>query len=583
MEYLLTSPDGQKFRLSAPDDATPEQIQQVASQHIQAHTDPSTGGGYLQVGPWNTGIQTPQWLDRTLSGAGKAFVDLGTGVEQLGARALDAVAPRQAGLGDLVTGAPVSRVAQLQQQVALSRERDAPLMSTVAGKVGNIVGNAAVTLPTLAIPGANTVAGAGIIGAALGAAQPTTSAGETLTNTAIGGVTGAAGQWLGNRITNAVGQRLVNRQTAAQAEAALNADRDAVLAQSRQAGYVVPPTAVNPSATATALESISGKAATRQGAEAVNARVTNSLIAGDLGLPATQPLTRDAIAQVRRAAGQVYGQVAQTGSIATDAIYANEIAGLTKVGADLEAAAPGIGAQANEKVAELADALFQPQFDAKDAVGLFKLMNERAKANFKVAFGAGGNSQALELARAQRSAADSISDLIDRHLSTSGNDELAQAWREARTTIAKAYTAEAALKGNNVDAIRLAAQLRKGSPLSGGFKTVAEFADHFGEVSRVPKSGVGVSKLAATVGGTGALTALLTGNPGVAAGLLGGSAAPYAIRKGLLSSAGQNLLATPNYAPNLLGTGALNLLGGLGRYGTLPGYMAGNALIQSPQ
>jgi hypothetical protein len=427
------------------------------------------------------------------------------------------------------------------------------------------------------------VAGAGALGAGLGFLQPSTSTQETALNIGIGGATGAAGQWLGNKISTAVSSRLAARQAAADSEESLNAVRDAILSQSRAEGYVIPPTAVNDSATATALESISGKAATRQGAEAINAKVSNRLVAQDLGLPADQPITRDSLVGLRKMAGAVYGHVEKAGTITSDSQFVADLGALKQVGTDLEKAAPGIGAQANEKVTQLADALLQPQFQSKDALGLFKLLNERAKANFKAAFSSGGDAQALELARAQRQGADAVGELIRRNLAAQGKADLAQAWDAARTTIAKSYMAEGALKGGNINALRLAAQMRKNAYLSGGFKKVAEFGDQFGEVARIPKSGVGVSKLAATVGGGGALAALVTGQPHLAAALAVGSAAPYAVRQGLLSSAGQNLLATPRYAPSLLGTEALNMLGTAGRYGALPGYAAGNALIQSSQ
>ena len=150
-----------------------------------APSDPSAGGGTLSIGPFDTGIQTPQWLDRGLAGAGKAGYDLARGAGQL------------VGL--------VSR-----KDVADSRALDAPLMATTAGKVGNLAGNVALAAPTAVIPGANTVTGAGVIGAGLGLLQPSTSTKETLANTAIGGVLGAGGQWVGGKLAGAATQKLAD-------------------------------------------------------------------------------------------------------------------------------------------------------------------------------------------------------------------------------------------------------------------------------------------------------------------------------------------------------------------------------------
>lgn len=140
-----------------------------------AAPDPSAGGGTLQFGPLDTGIKTPEWLDRGLAGTGKAFADLGRGVGQL-------------------TG-QVSRA-----DVAESRKIDAPLMNTTAGKVGNVAGNLAMLAPTAMIPGANTITGAATIGGLAGLMQPSTSTGETLLNVGLGGAGGAGGQAVANGI-----------------------------------------------------------------------------------------------------------------------------------------------------------------------------------------------------------------------------------------------------------------------------------------------------------------------------------------------------------------------------------------------
>jgi hypothetical protein len=101
-------------------------------------------------------------FDKFRAGWGKAAVDIGRGAGQL-------------------VGA-VSR-----EDVAKSRVRDAPLMHG-AGRAGHFLGGIADVIPAAFIPGVNTVAGASVTGAGLGLLQPSTSAKETLTNTAVGGV-----------------------------------------------------------------------------------------------------------------------------------------------------------------------------------------------------------------------------------------------------------------------------------------------------------------------------------------------------------------------------------------------------------
>jgi len=261
----------------------------------------------------------------------------------------------------------------------------------------------------------------------------------------------------------------------------------------------------------------------------------------------------------------------------------NAISKIANSGSDLEGAFPGIGAQANEKVAELAKSMAQPQFDSNEAVSAFRFLNERAKAGFKAAFQKGGDQQALELARAQKGAADAVGELIQRHLGDTGNQALADSWQQARTAIAKSYTAEAALRGGNINALNLARQLQKGAPLSGGFKTVAEFGDMFGDVARLPKSGAGVSKLAAVTGGGTAAYLLGTGHPAAAAAAAASTAIPWGVRKAILTGAGQAALATPSYAPGMLGTAGLSALEGAVRFSALPAVAAGVPFIQLDQ
>jgi hypothetical protein len=112
-------------------------------------------------------------IDKFRAGVGKSMVDTAQGLGQF------------VGLTD-------------RQDVADSRRLNADLMKTTAGKVGDITGNIATTLPLAFVPGANTIKGASLIGALTGLAQPSTSTQETLTNAGLGTVAGG-GSILGGR------------------------------------------------------------------------------------------------------------------------------------------------------------------------------------------------------------------------------------------------------------------------------------------------------------------------------------------------------------------------------------------------
>jgi hypothetical protein len=75
-----------------------------------------------------------------------------------------------------------------------NKEAQSALLHTKAGLGGNIAGNIAAFAPVSVIPGANTVAGAGAIGATVGAFQPTDTSGERLKNMAMGGALGGGTQ-----------------------------------------------------------------------------------------------------------------------------------------------------------------------------------------------------------------------------------------------------------------------------------------------------------------------------------------------------------------------------------------------------
>jgi hypothetical protein len=212
-------------------------------------------------------------------GAGKAFVDIARGAGQL-------------------VGV-VSR-----DDVAESRRVDAPLIATTGGKVGNFAGNIAAAVPAAMIPGANTVAGAGVIGAGLGLLQPSTSTRETATNVGLGGALGAGGQKLGSVIADKASKSALSRAAAAAQQKADNAIRDQTLAAARKAGYVVPPTHANPTMTNTIIESVSGKAQTQQVAAIKNQRVTDSLVRQELKLPGTAPITKQALEGIRNGPGR---------------------------------------------------------------------------------------------------------------------------------------------------------------------------------------------------------------------------------------------------------------------------------------
>lgn len=176
---------------AAGDSAAVRQLGAVLQQMQAATQRQARIDALKKSNPGEYDPESPEWqakygaassmstTEKVLAGAGKAFADTGRGVGQLLRKAMpdkaaDAIGlPTQAGIDE-------------------AKRLDASLMKTTAGKVGNVGGSVAIALPTVFIPGANTVAGSGVIGATMGALQPVASDESRLKNIVVGGALGAA-------------------------------------------------------------------------------------------------------------------------------------------------------------------------------------------------------------------------------------------------------------------------------------------------------------------------------------------------------------------------------------------------------
>ncbi|ABR91677.1 Hypothetical protein mma_2193 [Janthinobacterium sp. Marseille] len=452
-KFEITAPDGSKHEVTAPDNASEQEIMSYVQGQFsnQAKVDPSVGGSTLQFGPFDTGIPIGESLTRGLAGAGKALTDLGRGAGQL-------------------VGA-VSR-----KDVEESRKLDAPLMATTAGKVGNVVGNVAALAPSAFIPGANSVAGAGTIGALTGLLQPSVSTGETLTNVGAGGVAGAGGQVIANKVASLLTNRLGSSNKAADLANALSKTKKDTLAAGQKAGYVVPPSSVNPSFINRRLESIAGKAAVGQEASVRNQAVTNALANKAVGLADDVPMSEGALAGIRKQAGVPYKEVSALSKIAEQ---------------DLEA-------------------LKNARFDAKT---YFNFYNRS------------GDPAALNTAKEATKLAEMLEQSLQNEASTAGRADLLPALQEARKTIAKTYDVGRAVNvgDGGVSAPVIGRLLDKGRPLTSELETIGRmqqaFPAYMREGASIPTPGVSKSEalsaaLLATAGGA-------AGGPlGMAAGAL---------------------------------------------------------------
>lgn len=412
-------------------------------------------------------------VEKFNAGMGKAFTDIGRGAAQL--------------VGSGPSG----------QEVRDQKALDAPLMNTGAGVAGNIAGNVAAIAPAALLPGAATIPAAGALGATAAALQPTESTGERLGNMAMGGGMGAGMQFAGTTGAQMLGRRQGAQQAAEASMASRNAVRDQTLKSGQEAGYVVPPSSVNPSWINKRLESVAGKAAVGQEASLRNQQVTDSLARRSAGLGGDEALSETALSGARKAAAEPYRQVASTSPQAAT---------------DLEA---------------------------------WKTANHEAKLQWNF-YNRTGNPDAYKAAQAAQLQASSALQSIEKQ--AGNNPELVQALKDSRVQIAKVHNVENAVNTGtgSVDASVIGRSLDRGTPLTGDLKTIGQFQQAFPqytrEGSRIPTPGVGKTEALSS--------ALLAGTVHPAAGVLPFVSGPT--RSMLLSKPYQKMMAKPIYKASML-------------------------------
>lgn len=243
-KFRITAPDGNTYEITAPDDASEEDVLAYAQLNYQSapkagqdfsdvQTRVTTGrGASVRQKPkiprttaeldaaTGTNLDPASGMSRfqqARAGFGKAFADTGRGINQAvnaGQQVtvgLQSEAAKRLGLIDQRgqraiinrVGVPLyERGLAMQAQEAAQRELDAPLTSTGAGLAGNVAGYASQIIgPGIALRGTTagaallprTIGGNALQGVALGSAQPVASEDERLLNAGVGGLAGGAG------------------------------------------------------------------------------------------------------------------------------------------------------------------------------------------------------------------------------------------------------------------------------------------------------------------------------------------------------------------------------------------------------
>lgn len=441
----------------------------------------------------DTGIKIGADWSNALAGAGKAFTDIG----------------RRAGQA-------VGLVSE--KDIDETKRLDAELMSTKAGLAGNVGGNVAMFAPTAFIPGANTVTGAALTGAATGLVQPTGTGDSTAKNVLTGAALGAGAQYGVQKVGGALKDRLGRITQSLATRSAQNKGKNEIVKEAVDLGYSIPPTSANPTAKNAVLESLGGKLLTEQKASLNNQNITNTLARKAIGLPEDAPLSSETLAGLRQQAGQVYEQAKNLGTFTTDKKFMGELSAISRETSKVSKEFPEL---LDKGIGELVNQFKRDTISAESVVELTKLLRERASAAYR----AGNN----EIGKANRSISNALEGLMERNIEKSAAPQFLKTFRDARTTIAKAHTIEDAMdEAGNVSSRKLAAMLSRNDPISGELKVAARFADTFPKAnqdakrSMLPGSPLDWAVAGGASIGTGdpRAMALLAVRPGVRAAML---------------------------------------------------------------
>jgi len=455
--------DGRIAKFEVPEGTTPEQVTQFAQQNQFSQQDPSNEAPPRQ----HEGLTA--WI------MGQEDMSASERAKDIGKSAL-----RQAGLAgrNLLTGFE-----------GIVDFAGTPIRAAVQYAGGpDLAGGQSDAADALGLPEAKGAGeriisqGQQMLGAGvpvLGAAQKASSAsniaktmaaapGQQVTSMAGAGLAGGAAKEadLGpaGEFAATLAGGMVAPQTLPQSTARTFVKR------AREYGYKLPPAMAKGTKTQQFAEGVAGPVPTKQAASVHNQGVTNSLIKRELGYPDDIPLSAEGLDGLRSQMGSVYERAKQAGTITLDATFKKDLNRIASRGSALAKEIPELK-QAD--VVNLVKAFNKKQLSSEAIVDAVKQLRANSSTGFKSA-----DPAIVAQARASGKIANALEKVLERGLKGK-NPELVPELKAARQTIAKTYTVENALKGENVDAVALGRMLDKRKPLSGVIRDVAKFGQQF--------------------------------------------------------------------------------------------------------
>jgi hypothetical protein len=255
-------------------------------------------------------------------------------------------------------------------------------------------------------------------------------------------------------------------------KAAEEAPKNTAIVRARSIGLKLDPTEAG-GPVGKVLAGAGGKVQTEISLSRANAKVINRTAAKEIGLTDKQSMTPGNLDRLKQKAFGVYDRVRKSGRIASDDIFKTELEGVKERTAQAQVDYPE---DTNELIDKEIAKFNRPSADAGSMLEKIKSLRERASQNMK------GDADKFELGLAQKKIATAMENLIERQVK---DPALIKDFRAARQQLAKIYNVEDALgPSGNLSAAVLARQLKRGVPLSGGLKTLAESYTEFPRVMR---------------------------------------------------------------------------------------------------
>lgn len=214
-------------------------------------------------------------------------------------------------------------ISGIQSEIDEMKRLEKPLMNTGGGMVGRIIGTAGVGAPLLAVPGANTLVGSGLVGAGMGLTEPVASDESGAENAGLGLLGGGLGYAAGKAL-GAVATPIKSR---------LGKVATGVADYAKRLGIDLSPAQATGSRALHALESAmdylpftSGKQTTRRIA---NNKVFNRELAQTFG-ENTDTITPETIRTASDRIGNVFRDISKRNTVAADAKFMKDIEAVKK-------------------------------------------------------------------------------------------------------------------------------------------------------------------------------------------------------------------------------------------------------------